>query len=205
MQPVEYDPTQEIPGAFWYKLNARQGDFYILIDAADRQLINKYGPWHRDLNEYCLDDGREIYGAKRSARGSKKGVKIHFFLLGITDILTGETLKPGYVGNYINHMPWDNRRDNLRLVTIEDAIEARGGRRMRSRPDPENWCIYDNLHDSWFIQLTRKRKKVFYQSFKKANYTLEEIREIRNEKYRELFGLDKNREIFGFNKETPNT
>ena len=192
MEPVPYDPTADIPGTFWYKLSARQGNFYTLIDAADRKILNEHGPWHRDLNEYCLDDGREIYGAKRGSRNRKRDVKLHNLLLGLVDLKTGESLDPDHRGSHINRMPWDNRRDNLRIVPIANH----GQRRMRSRPDPENWCIYDNYHDSWFIQLSRKGRRVFYQSFKKANYTLEEIREIRNKKYREIHGL---------NKETPNT
>jgi hypothetical protein len=86
----------------------------------------------------------------------------------------------GMVVDHINHDTLDNRRQNLRNVTLSQNMLNRGA--TRTNPLGEK-CININ-YGSYRVQVRIDKKKVFDKTFK----TLEQAREARDRAVKEFHG-----------------
>ena len=192
--PVPYIPGSVVTNASWLLLNSRSGVRYILVDTRLLQTIETHGPWHKDdAYRTSVDpDGHDrVWSAKRnSLDGSSRSVRLHRWLLKAQDIDTGENLKPDLIGDHRNRRRWDNRLANLRLVTPDESNTNQSARKGK---DPRDWGISERVLNKgknhyWRIDLQRNRVAYYNKYYHQDQYTLDEVRAIRDQAYFQEWG-----------------
>jgi hypothetical protein len=164
-------------------------DFVDIIDYEGLYKINKNGDvWickYKKLRKNSMVDGYKRVGLSKN--NVEKKYLVHRLIA--QHFIPNADNKPFI--DHINHIRTDNRIENLRWVSrCENAqnitkpiTNISGYKNISSRTDKvygrEYWSIKINYNNN-----------IYHKTFNKTKYTLEEVIEIRNQKYIEL-GLEK--------------
>lgn len=119
---------------------------FTLVDNADYEWLNQY-KWFSNISNRCIYAARWIRLLKR---GKQKVIKMHRFILGVTD----SKLQV----DHIDHNGLNNQRSNLRIVTA-----SQNGSNRRPKINGRSKYIgvcWDKKQNKWYAQL-KKDSKVF--------------------------------------------
>ncbi len=85
--------------------------------------------------------------------------------------------------DHIDRNRLNNNLDNLRWVTKSENMV---NRRMSGKVPYRHISIIGDNVKAYRIRITRNRQCIYVERFRQDNYTLEQVVNIRNEKYKEL-------------------
>lgn len=107
----------------------------VLIDSQDLELVSKY-KWHISSTGYVVWRGR--------LAGKRKTIRMHRLITSCPE---------GMVVDHINHNPFDNRRENLRICTQAENT--------RNRKDPGKGYWFQRQNRNWVVELNSKHVGTF--------------------------------------------
>lgn len=91
---------------------------YALVDVADEDWVNQRGRWSLKADGYVI---RSEHSKGSAATRTHTAIRLHRFLLGLDK---GDPRE----GDHINHNRLDNRRSNLRILTLAENRQNVPGR-----------------------------------------------------------------------------
>jgi hypothetical protein len=163
----------------FYVESGKWGNFVGYADLDDLDRLIEFGhTWHiRDGGggRPCLQTC--IYG--RDEDGKYKIIKQPYmarWILGFEDY--------DYVVHHINHDPYDNRKDNLKIIPNDCNLKCRKGKNKNNTSGHRN-ISFDKRTNEWLVQLRDNGKtKCWRFPYDK----LDEAVKFKIEKRRELYG-----------------
>ena len=115
--------------------------------------------------------------------GGNRGEKIYVGTVigGVTIYLhkmIRRSTHPGLVVDHINHDSLDNRKENLRIVTLAQNGQNRKGPRKGNKSGFRN--VHPNKRGDWVVSLMKEGRKIYVGTYKNvlvANQVAEKARE----------------------------
>lgn len=134
--------------------------YVALVDDEDYKRVSKY-KWHAHSGKGPVYAAAWIPGYTSCGR-----VRMHRF------ILWGELAKhPGFVVDHINHNTLDNRRCNLRLVTLSQNC---GNRLLKAHSSRFKGVFWDSVRGKWHAQLKVSVGRYEYKKLFLGRFSCEE-------------------------------
>jgi hypothetical protein len=110
---------------------------FAIVDDEDYEWLNET-KWADDSNGYAV----------RKVKGKKTTEKMHRLVLNAKD---------GEVVDHINRIPWDNRKENLRIATVRQN-SANKGHYSTNKSGYKGVAVYSN--GRWTAQITVNYRKI---------------------------------------------
>lgn len=155
------------------------------VDFEKGEIYNKYD---RTYNSKAGDIGGNIKEGRRVVRvGNKKQIYVHRV---IYQMYYGD-LTSKYLIDHIDGNPLNNSIHNLRKVTKgQNNSNLRGNRKNNTSGvrGVHSWKSLDTGREYWVARVHKNGSYVFQKSFRKEEYTLEEVAKVVEEKRRIHFG-----------------
>lgn len=99
-------------------------------------------------------------------------------------------LQPNEEVDHINGIKTDNRKENLRISTrSQNCCNRRSGKNNLSTGLKNIFTITNKSGSAYYyVKIIKNRKIVYSELFRTDKYTLEEVKEIRDQKLKEIHG-----------------
>lgn len=145
--------TNDTPIPSVIQINLTQ-DRFTVIDLADSELAQL--PWYAHVNS------KGVHYVRRN-RNTPQGQRTLFLHRAIMERVLGRGLEDEEKVDHINRLPWDNRRSNLRLLTI--SLNNRN-----KSPDPSNKSGYKGVcwnkdKQAWVANIRLEDRFVYLGAF----------------------------------------
>lgn len=118
---------------------------FAIVDEADYPLLSQY-KWHGDKDGYPSRTINITVNGKRVGRQ----VRMHQDVIGV---------KSGKVIDHINRITYDNRRNNLRHLSIQENSFNRGAKGISWSDARKRWCAHITVSGKAFNLGRYKRKE----------------------------------------------
>lgn len=156
-------------------------NLWTIIDLEDlNRVINFPYTWFAKFNKsidgYYAAASQYIPELKRA-----RPIHLHQFIMNTTENNV----------DHINHNPLDNRKSNLRVITVEQNSRYRESRNKNNKSGYRNVC-WNKSYNAWVVQLQVNGKSTILAKFPKDR--LEEAGKFAEIKRKELYG-----EFAGYN------